>query len=351
MSPSRATIFCSLILGVLFSSTWEAVPVRAGEACERLLGAVPPDPHPEALQNDQQKQCEAAWRTLPDAFCLGRPEAYVQAYLEHYRVPITAYTTQCLHRDLAYLRANHPSTLALVGSLTGVITVPAGGGEKRFQCMAFRVDTEAVITARHCVQSRDGRRFDLTLMRFTLLNAPDEEFGLRFASDFSPMRAWALTDDWVLLEADTSSVPMPDGFSSANLWPAVEFGADVLLLGPNPLARLNGQKPAEVIDHALRYDALGMDDAADTSDPNRPRGTCWVQRTSEDKCLVYSCNTLPGFSGAPVFAKAEVKPFVRLVGIHLRNGFGPGGCGQYQGRNVGIVLPIAVVDRTRKDKE
>jgi len=71
--------------------------------------------------------------------------------------------------------------------------------------------------------------------------------------------------------------------------------------------------------------------------------------TLHGECIIHRAPTLPGMSGAPILAVRLAKdlaapPSVNIVGIHLRNGAPGSACGEWKTFNVGLRLPMRILN-------
>lgn len=314
------------------------------EVCRQLQPdtiSTPSDAEPDAESERLLiARCADAVKALPSDFRKNLISSQSASFREKYGSAISAYVEACLNRDLKYLNAraalSEQTALipTIVQSLQGVIFLNTSKNPRKYVCMGFRINTKYVATAGHCIRSSVGSK-DPDLLSFALLNdleksyevdevVENREIGLS-ARDKSDLA------DVALLEIDTHDSPLPENHG------------DALILRPKPCSRLLiiGPEPQVVVASAvepqkllssLRYDGLG---------------TCIAWEVGRG-CVINKCNTLPGFSGSPIFAvdyTTEPFKFVKfgLVGIHIRGGFGTGSCGLHDNRNIGLLLPEPLV--------
>lgn len=164
-------------------------------------------------------------------------------------------------------------------------------------CSGLRVSTNSVLTARHCVEVQDGASFrrvtptELLSYRFYL---PSFANGVVITSiTKAGSVGYRVEDDWVLL----STAPLP------------EMPSDALpTVTPSDI---QPGTPMAIGGYVSPLDSGGAFAAHFSS------GTSCRALYATNECLTHTCNTVPGLSGAPLFALVNSK--WSLVGIHSRS--------------------------------
>lgn len=251
-----------------------------------------------------------------------------------YRQSAQAYATACLDAEW------HALTLAQRSDMKSVVGFLHLNGVA--ECMGTRVAADRFLTARHCLYRYDRNigweRHDVTSVQVALAIKP----GVAFDAE----------------ELDCDA-PQPDRYCSV-LSANDALAADHLVLRlkpPSPGAAFPAM-PALQVDRAGKHQMLVVPGrstwitgrALSATDPvyvtTAGIGGCMVA-TNDQGCLVNSCQSEPGFSGAPMFARRDVGQLV-LVGIFLGStAQSPYPHCQWSNRNFGATLPLQVAKALR----
>jgi hypothetical protein len=195
-------------------------------------------------------------------------------------------------------------------------------------CSAYLWDPTHLLTARHCFQERVGvarpdvlRQLGEGEIRFERLSEPGVAYEVVRLIEPAGLSAVSRDPistriDFVYLElsqAVTASSPAP-AIADAQPW------ATALVAGHFPYASpVAADGTALSASHSIRWGKVG----------------CVVKRTS-GACVYHACQSVRGFSGAPIFAlQGET---VQFVGLHTEANGGSGECvvAGYATGNVGV---------------
>jgi hypothetical protein len=291
-----------------------SLQLDAQEANVRTIGATQ---RPEAIQGSR-----AFWEAVEKA---NKPAA------QAYRAAAAAYARSCLDAQWQALTpAQRDDMKAVVGylHLDGMAA-----------CMGARIAKDRFLTARHCLYRYDRNtgweRHAVQRVQVVLAgtNGPTA-----FAAQEIACQA-----------------PQPD-MPCAALPPDNPLGADhlVLRLVPESPGSVLPPMPALQIDRAAPRQMLVVPGrstwitgrALEPKDPvyvtTADIGGCMIA-TQRDGCLVNSCQSEAGFSGAPMFARRQIDRLV-LVGVFLGStAHNPYPQCQQPDRNFGAALPAPVV--------
>jgi hypothetical protein len=216
-----------------------------------------------------------------------------------------------------------------------------------FVCSAFRVKSDLIATARHCVYPDAVRRKSITNFVFRLINSPstdipiigeipnasDTAFGV-VANDF---------DDYWFLKLQPNSIPFHK--SQADFRSSLVNFNGLLVSGVNSVAFiLSGSDPNNWL-YSFRFTRVAGSQWFPGSQLSPPASV-----VANARCIYYKAPTFPGLSGSPILGADHVtgshdKPRLFVVGIHLRSGAAVLGhqfdsnCGDYVDYNIGIALP------------
>lgn len=170
----------------------------------------------------------------------------------------------------------------------GVIAGVAGKSD----CSGIQLDANKVLTARHCIQVnngwgglRDASSAEIRAYKFLLRD--NKAYAIVRVHSRGPTRQ--LADEWLVLE--TVEMPSPQG---------------AFPLAPAP----------ESIPPGTPMLVAGLIDSQDGR-TGFTRGDSCRAVYATPSCIVHTCNTVPGLSGAPLFAKARGQWV--FAGVHVRS--------------------------------
>jgi hypothetical protein len=252
-----------------------------------------------------------------------------------YKLQLLAYDDACFE-GLDTLR---PQTLAVLGNVIGFVFL-RGEADLSPVCAAFRLSTQYVATAKHCLFWRE-LKIDPGRLEFRLLAAPRLSFHLVAAHNATTLASKApRTDqeDYEILQIDTRVVPFKRQL--LELRTNVPYKDYLLIPAFSTYAfwfKLNNnidKWPA----------ALRVDKSPSCVRFQLAEGPQEVR----DRCILTQCQTLQSMSGSPIFGYDHVAQKLFIGGIHLRGGLlsqsSPGReCGNHPGFNVGVTLPHALI--------
>jgi V8-like Glu-specific endopeptidase len=246
----------------------------------------------------------------------------------------------------------HPETKDFLMDTFGALFYK-NNGKISFVCSAFRVSTDLIATARHCVYPDTTVRRSVENFIFRLIsqpavdipvtgevpNAVDTPFGV-IANDFD--------DYWFLrLSGNYPSFSK----TRAEFRSALVNFKGVLVGGVNSVAFvLNGSDPENWLS-SYRFTRVAGSQWFPGSKLSPPSSA-----EASARCIYYKAPTFPGLSGSPILGVDYVptsheKPKLFVVGIHLRSGAASLGhefdsnCGSYMDYNVGIALPADLIEK------
>lgn len=172
----------------------------------------------------------------------------------------------------------------------GALIIPEG---KR-QCSGMQLSTDTILTAAHCLQRNNKKRnvrsansIELTAYKFELSG------GAQFAvkSVESGGATQNLEDQWIILK--TAPMPAPEGILPLSTNAAeIKTGDEMLIAGL-----------ISVIDQ-------------EKFSPRYSQGYSCRALYATSGCLIHTCNSVPGLSGAPLFVKHSNQ--WRFAGVHVR---------------------------------
>jgi hypothetical protein len=213
-------------------------------------------------------------------------------------LPDTLETLKTAYADPAYrlaadsLRADCFETLAsgaaegLPAQSVGVFVSPDGFA----YCTGYLIAIKQVATARHCFYSADsGENTFVANSQFFYLSDPTHGFAV---VDPGPT------------SGDPASIPLWDDHIVVSLTSSSDHA-------PLQIAALIPSQPLRVAGPLL-YVAGRWQDQLVWSLAN---ADCAVQATTDEHCIVHTCVTSPGFSGAPLLQRQAGT--WRVVGMHL----------------------------------
>lgn len=235
---------------------------------------------------DSTVTCTAAAKTFLAAWTdAGQPDSVVnlRAAYNQYKPLADAYRQACFQSASAISSQTMPS------DAVGVFVRSDENGEYAF-CVGFLISKNKLMTARHCFFDADsGRRLFTDAPKFYFFSDTAHSVALA-----NPQNVWAQTEPFDapndFLIVTLSSDQRADPLSSAD---------------PLPLRTLRIPGP-------FLYAAGSWQSALSWTRPNL---SCAVRTETNGGCFVHTCQTGPGFSGAPLLQLQGDS--WRVIGIHV----------------------------------
>ena len=322
----------SIILTVIYATLPLDAKSQTAGRCHELLESETNAKwlRQQANENDDQHnervRCRTAISNLPDILCRGDAKGLTDAILRQHESQLNFYVLNCLAKTIADFRTTPKSerSFRAIASRTGLLIDRPTAQTVRPFCMALRLTPHEIVTARHCVRDiLDDSERNLGRSELRLLSDPSRSYKLGEVT--TKAKNASDEQDWAIVRVSTSDTPIMENITPIEP-AAVPRLRRLLIIGPNPGFQIRASHIASDIDHALRYDRSVM---------------CFFDTVSGSGCIYHRCNTLPGFSGAPIFASSDNG--IQLLGIQIRSAPGDGTCAQADFANIGIKLPNRIV--------
>ncbi|MFD1122447.1 trypsin-like serine peptidase [Methylophilus flavus] len=276
-------------------------------------------------------------------------DVLLKSELKQYKSLIDTYNSNCFDST------NIINDSGNVNAIVGILTLP-NGLVSLAHCTAFRITSNKIVTARHCVDDL-STALEGSRMKFHLPNSnPEDKVKvLREACSTNRLEnsvgcdsynkdkeTESASSDYVILEIEPLKTKMPK-----LKWAQLNSneGRKIVLASWNAYPALS-KKSAE---------ALG--EPTNTSNLNdifvSRKGYCQVARVNS-KCILHGCQSTPGSSGAPIIGWEGESSEIKIIGIHLAeasndahlsecNAFNTQTSSGNHVGNIGIPLPESVV--------
>jgi hypothetical protein len=290
-----------------------------------------PQSYEELLLRDRavEVSCNRSFSALPIEAKRSSGNAMIKSKLVPYKAALLKYDQSCFKQ----WRALKEQTQILVKQIFGILLIRYQGTDN-ISCAAFRLNQRIVLTAAHCLWNA-GSKIDVSAITFRLLASPARKFPVsKLTYEPNVNSEDNLTDggDYMLLSIDTSTVPFDEKISFAN---SIPFGEQILIPG------------VSLFDFWFRQGA-NINAWERSVHVNRSRSCFRVPMSVNYKkyCVITTCQTLEGMSGAPIIGYDKKSSRAFIGGVHIRSGefSAEDGsenreCGQHRGLNIGIALP------------
>lgn len=168
------------------------------------------------------------------------------------------------------------------------------GATGKSDCSGIQIDANKVLTAGHCIQVNNGQggvrdASSAEIRAYKFLLRDNKAYAVVRVHSRGPTRQ--LADEWLVLE--TAEMPSPQGaFPLAPTPESLPPGTPMLVAG-----LVDSQNGGAA--------SVGF-----------TRGDSCRAVYATPSCIVHTCNTVPGLSGAPLFAKASGQWV--FAGVHVR---------------------------------
>lgn len=292
-------------------------PVEESEEIERLKREIPDDPvfsNIDTTISEEERNCSASRKRFEAALsaCQGKFGYCPGNMMGEFRDAVTEFDAQCLRRvnttELP-IELRPTQVLRSVGVLRNAL-------DNRVFCGGVLVDKDTVITARHCfIQASVGFNLNYAYISLGYIyfhRGHDEANSAQIASLIPPLedltKPVTLEQDFVFLKLDKPIAGRPElSFrrpkAGERLWIPGYFEHHSPELQSLFSASLTGRVTPDW------YSGL-----------RATKGSKCIVLDSIDSCFVHTCQTVPGFSGAPIISltQSDKENHIVVVGLQSR---------------------------------